>query len=257
MLAPWLWLGCGAPEPPRTPLEPAVPVGVPTCDRAAFAVALDVGHGPEAPGATSARGRSEYAFNQDLADQLLATLWRVGFTGSFTLDGGGAPLSLSERPARAAQRGASVLLSLHHDSVQPHYLATWRHPGGEGQHADQFSGFSLWVSLANPRGEDNRALARALGEHLLAAGHRPTLHHAEDIPGERREVIDPDLGLYNRDTLAVLRLSTLPTVLVEAGVIVNREEELRLSDRAWRRAFAGTLVEGLDAYCLSSLAPRP
>lgn len=257
MLGLWSWVACGSPalEPP--PIAPAASPTPPPCERAAFAVALDIGHAPDEPGATSARGRTEHTFNRDLAVDLLQALHASGFTGSFTVDPARERLSLTDRPARAAAGGAAVLLSLHHDSVQPHYLRSWEHPGGTGQHADNFSGFSLWVSLGAATATENRALGQALGAALLAAGHSPTLHHAEDVAGERREVLDPDVGLYRRDTLAVLRVSTIPTVLVEGGVIVNRAEELRLRDSAWRQGFSSALIAGVEDYCAAATGSGP
>ena len=265
MLGLLVWVACGATEPEEVSVllrsAPAAPQAPPTpaassCDAAAFPVALDIGHTPEAPGATSARGRTEYAFNRDLATTLLTTLRSAGFTGSFLVDPDEGPLSLKERPARAVAGGAVVLLSLHHDSVQPHYLKTWQHSGGTGHYADDFSGFSLWVSLGAATGPQNRALGEALGTALTLAGHTPTLHHAEDVPGERRELLVAELGLYRRDTLAVLRVSTIPTVLVEGGVIVHREEERRLEDPVWREGFSEALVEGLRAFCSTAAVPE-
>ncbi len=251
-------LACGAPgadpEPPAAPAAVVPPP--PRCDPGSLPVAVDVGHSPEKPGATSARGQGEYHFNRALADTLLAELASQGFDGSFRIDAADAALSLTARPRRASQGGAAVLLSLHHDSVQPHYLQDWRHPDGPGRYADNFSGFSLWIAPDAPAGPQSRELGQALGAALLASGHRPTLHHAEPIPGEDRELLDADVGLYRRDTLAVLRTSTLPTVLVEAGVIVNRADELRLRDPDWQQGFAQALAAGLTAYCAAT-APGP
>jgi N-acetylmuramoyl-L-alanine amidase len=82
-------------------------------------VAIDVGHYLAEPGATSARGRAELEFNRDLAalvrDELQSRGIRVLLVGA---DGDMAVLSRRT----AAARGADLLLSVHHDSVQPDYL---------------------------------------------------------------------------------------------------------------------------------------
>ena len=49
-------------------LFPAIVVAAPPL------VAVDVGHGERDTGATSARGRSEFAFNRDFAGRLASTL---------------------------------------------------------------------------------------------------------------------------------------------------------------------------------------
>jgi N-acetylmuramoyl-L-alanine amidase len=51
------------------------------------------------------------------------------------------------------------------------------------------------------------------------------------------------------DNLVVLHTATQPAVLVEAGVIVNRHEELVLRDPATRRRIASAVAEGVGA-CL-------
>jgi len=78
---------------------------------------------------------------------------------------------------------------------------------------------------------------------------RPALFHAERIPGESRDLQNAATGRYRRDDLAVLRLSRTPAVLVEAGVIVNPNEEAWLSRTDVRRGIANAIVEGVAA-CL-------
>ena len=50
------------------------------CAPQTLKVVLDVGHTPEAPGATSARGTKEYWFNLHLAERIKAALVTNGFT---------------------------------------------------------------------------------------------------------------------------------------------------------------------------------
>jgi N-acetylmuramoyl-L-alanine amidase len=99
------------------------------CEPAEFPVAIDVGHDRARPGAISARGVPEFEFNLTLAREVLAMLRVAGFTRSFLIGESGAPLELRERTAIAGRGGARVLVSLHHDSVQPRYLHTWTFRG--------------------------------------------------------------------------------------------------------------------------------
>ena len=72
----------------------------------------------------------------------------------------------------------------------------------------------------------------------MAAGEKPSLYHAEPIAGENRLALDRRLGVHRFDGLAVLKTATMPAVLVEAGVIVNPDDEARwrgpTPSNAWR-----------------------
>src|SRR3954469_2293316 len=56
------------------------------CRRAAFRVIIDVGHTEQAPGATSARGVSEFAFNVNLARRIEQQLVAAGVPAQRALD---------------------------------------------------------------------------------------------------------------------------------------------------------------------------
>jgi len=213
-----------------------------------FPVALDIGHSLARPGATSARGRPEFAFNRDLVIRLADALADSGLP-AVLVNAEGADLGLAERGQRAAAEGAAVLLSVHHDSVQPRYLAAWTPEGIPRHHSEHARGFSLFVSRENPHPGASERLARLLGAHLGAAGFTPSLHHAEPIPGEGRTLLDAAGGVYRFDGLGVLRHAPMPAVLLEAGVIVHREEEQQLRDPEYQVRMAGAIVAALLEYC--------
>lgn len=217
------------------------------CSDHSVRVALDPGHDWNRPGATSARGAPEIQFNLDLASQVGAALDNAGIATLLTGDGG--PVPLAERSRRAADGGANVFLSLHHDSVQPRYLSQWTVDGIPRMYSDRFRGYSIFVSGRNPRFDDSVSLARALGTAMRARGLAPTLHHAEPIPGEDRPLLDAELGIYRFDDLIVLRTAEMPAVLFEAGVIVHRDEELELASTSRRAITASAIVEALGVWC--------
>lgn len=222
-----------------------------SCPAERLLVAIDVGHHLEAPGATSATGRTEYAFNRDLAGRLVAQLHQAGVAGAFLVEETGRPIDLWARPRLARDRGAHVLLSIHHDSVQPHYLETWVHEGRQRRHTDRFQGHSLFVSSKNLYLADSLALARAIGRALRAWGLTPSLHHAEPIPGENRPLLDEELGIHDFADLVVLKAAPMPAVLIEAGIIVNRAEERRLRDPFHQDMLIDAMVSGILEACPS------
>lgn len=213
-----------------------------------FKVALDVGHTLSQPGATSATGVTEFAYNQRLALSVADTLRRGGIA-TVLIGGDGGPMPLLTRPRLAQAAGASLFLSLHHDSVQPRYLSTWVAGGQARPYSDRFHGYSVFVSDANPRRADSLRMAALLGSQMRAAGFTPSLHHAEPIPGEGRPLVDPALGILRFDGLAVLRTATVPAVLLEAAVILNREEEAVIQQPATLDRMAGAVAGAVRRYC--------
>ncbi|NTV10173.1 MAG: N-acetylmuramoyl-L-alanine amidase [Zoogloea sp.] len=216
---------------------------------------MDVGHSISQSGAMSARGKPEFEFNAELARVVREALSAHG-TDSFMIGEDGAAVDLYARPQTAAAAGATFLLSIHHDSVQPGYLERWQWQGVERRYSDRSSGYSLFVSRKNPQPQASLRCARLIGAALQEAGFRPAEHHAERIPGESREWADRAAGVYYFDDLVVLRTAPMPAVLLEAGVIVNRDEELRLQAPASRKAIADAIVRGLAGCQAAGPAPQ-
>jgi N-acetylmuramoyl-L-alanine amidase len=219
------------------------------CDRAQYAVAIDIGHTPESPGAMSARGIPEFAFNLALGRDATAALGAAGFPAQRIIVEGAGKEQLSRRVAVARAMRPALLISIHHDSVQEHYLQKWRFAGRERRYSDRFSGFSVFVSEANERFEDSLAFAQALGRQLTGAGLTFSTHHAEPIPGENRKLLDPGNGVFAFRQLRVLKNAPAPAVLLEAGLIVNRQDELMLASPERRKVVADAIVRAVTAMC--------
>ena len=133
-----------------------------------------------------------------------------------------------------AAKGADLFVSIHHDSARAHLHSR----------REQFAGFSLFVSRHNPQLEKSLACASAIGEALRAAGMTPSRYHADPVIGENRPFADELNGVHYYDNLGVGKTATMPSVLVEAGVIINRDEEARMNDAALRGRIAGAIARG-------------
>ena len=215
----------------------------------AATVAVDVGHFLEEPGATSARGRPEFEFNRELAVEIESAVRGSGL--KTTLIGyDGFMSQLTRRTAAAA--GTDFCLAVHHDSVQPYLIRTWEYDSVERRFNDDHAGFSLFVSRKNAAVKKSLACASAIGEALRAAGFVPSLYHADPIPGENKPFADKRNGVHYYDNLIVLKTARSPAVLLEAGVIVNRDEELRMRSAETQRLVGGAVARGL-ARCLARL----
>jgi len=218
------------------------------CDKSPFLVAIDTGHSPAKPGATSARGKKEYIYNKEFVLALVEALTDRG-VASYRINAREQELGLRQRRKVAIAQKAQVFISIHHDSVQEHYLKPWEFEGQRRQYCDSFRGFSVFVSGTSAQYQASIALAEKISTQLRLRGDRPTLHHAEPIKGENRQLIDSDAGIYRWDGLGVLKGSAIPAVLLEVGVIVNREEELNLQDPQVRRQKAAAIADGIVAFC--------
>lgn len=213
-------------------------------------VAIDVGHSRQKPGATSARGATEWEFNIALAERLAGAL-AAAHVPYVLLNPHGETVSLTERTQAAQRAGASLFISIHHDSVQPQYLSAWEWQGKPARYSDRFSGYGLFVSSKNPAFDESARVASRIAGRLQAAGLRPTLHHAEPIAGENRPLLDEARGIYRFDDLVVLKTASMPAVLVESGVIVNRDEELRAKSPAYRANIAAAIAGAAATHCQS------
>jgi len=209
----------------------------------AATVAVDVGHFLDKPGATSAYGVPEFEYNHSLAAVIAARLAADGVAVRL-IGHRGEMADLHARPREAEEGGADFLLSVHHDSVKAHLLEPWTWRGRELLHSEAASGFSLFVSRKNPRLAESLACASAIGAALRQAGLHPTPHHAE-AAGIGRPWADETNGVYYYDNLVVLKAASVPAVLLEAGVIVNREEERALAGAARRALTAEAVRRGL------------
>src|SRR5262245_16519421 len=156
------------------------------CDRAGFRVVIDVGHSAEVYGARSARGVTEYEFNLRLARRIDQALAEAGFARRHLMITPGGPQNLPQRSIKANSFKADLFVSIHHDSVQDHYLQRWVHDGRSRLYSDRFRGWSLFVSHDNARRAASLRFAAMLADELLGRGLTFTTHHAEDIQGERR-----------------------------------------------------------------------
>ena len=214
-----------------------------------FVIAIDVGHSRNKPGAISARGVEEFYFNAQLARVLFETLHATGFKQVFMINAKGADMALADRAKTAGRKQAELFISIHHDSVQEFYLRDWSYKGKSHFYSDRFQGYSIFYSEKNPQSRKSLAFAKRLGQELLRSGLTPSLHHAEKIPGENRELVDAEKGIYRFDDLIVLKETTMPAVLLEAGIILHRDEEVRLSDSGYQKTLALSVTRAVAAFC--------
>jgi N-acetylmuramoyl-L-alanine amidase len=143
-----------------------------------------------------------------------------------------------------------------HDSVPDSFLETWEYEGQERRYCDRFSGHSIFVSNENGSRNASLLFGRLLGLNLKARGLRYTPHYTQAFMGHRRrELIDAEAGVYRYDQLVVLKETRMPAVLLEAGSIINRDEELRMMTPERKSLISAAVADAVNAFCAAS-APR-
>ena len=223
----------------------------PLCDRAAFRVAVDVGHTAQSPGAMSARGVGEYDFNLRLARRIEQDLVRAGFGRTVLLvTDGPTRKGLAERVARANALSPDLFLSIHHDSVPDSFLQRWQYEGEEHYFSDRFKGHSIFISNDNADVGGSFLFGQLMGEQLKARDLQYTAHYIERFMGHRqRLLVDARTGVYRYDQLIVLKNTQMPAVLLEAGSIINRDEELLMSSPERQSAISAAVTDAVESFC--------
>ena len=147
----------------------------------------------------------------------------------------------NELMARTKNNTGDVFVSIHHDSIKNEWM----------NEVDKFKGFSIFISRKNKELEKSTVCAMAVGLEMVKTGFRSSLYHAMDVEGERREIVSKEFGVHYYDDLIVLKHNKHPSILVEAGVIVNQNDELRVTSDVGRKLLAKAISNGL-VNCLES-----
>lgn len=213
-------------------------------------VVVDPGHGGRDPGAIGRKGVREKDVNLRLARKLGVELQRRGFRVVMTRDSD-KTLDLEERTAIAESAGGDLFVSLHANSA----------PGRATRGIEIFyldedvDRHSLEVAAREngiERGQVDslqRTLARLrVSEASVHSGALARIVHDAVIPGIARHYRGvPDLGV-KKAPFYVLFLSSMPSILVEAGFLTNREDVRLLANDDYLDQLASSIAAGLENY---------
>ncbi len=227
------------------------------CARFSFRVVVDVGHTADVPGAMSARGIPEYAFNLQLAREIKQALVDAGFEQTVLLITATAPrLGLVERAGRANSMHANLFISIHHDSVPDNLKHSWDYGGQKNEFNDDYPGYAIFISSENADPAGSLRFGHLLGRELERRNQYYTPHYTLALMGHHRRIlVDSEAGVYRYDELIVLRRTSMPAVLLEAGSIVNRQEELELGTSERRALTSAAIVAAVENFCAARMRP--
>ncbi len=219
-----------------------------TCENKTLKVALDIGHSIKRPGAISARGKPEFTFNKRFVEEFISHNKANKNFEFFMINQSGKNIRLSTRTKIAAQKKADLFISIHHDSLNPKYIKKWTYNGTKQTYSNKFKGHSFFISEKNIKFKKSFDLAKKIATVFKEDGLTPTLHHAEPIKGENRTLLDKNLGIYEAP-FAVLKTAKMPAVLIELGVIKNKDEEKLLEKPAYRKKLIVNITKALNGFC--------
>src|SRR5207302_3553070 len=194
---------------------------------------------------------SEFAFNLRLAKQIAEKLKAEGFAETrLLLTEGKARRSLVNRVAAANDLRADLFLSIHHDSVPNKFLEDWEFEGKKSRFSDRFSGYSVFVSRDNPDFKTSLSFAELIGKEMKAQGLDYARQYTQAIMGRyQHPLLNRETGVYSYDQLVVLRTSRMPAVLLEAGSIINRDEEIKMNSPERRNIISSGVTAAVKEFC--------
>ena len=224
------------------------------CDPTTFRIIVDVGHTAESDGAMSARNVPEFQFNLRLAKRIVDGLKSGGFPETKLLvTTGKARPSLGRRVAAADALKGNFLLSIHHDSVPDKFMENWEYDGKASHFSDRFSGYSVFVSHSNEDFKTSLTFAKLLGRQMKAQGLQYATQYAQAFMGHyQRELLDKDVGVYAYDRLIVLMHPQMPAVLLEAGSIINRDEEVKMASVERQDMTTKAVTSAMKQFCFGA-----
>jgi N-acetylmuramoyl-L-alanine amidase len=225
--------------------------GARACEPSKFRIVLDVGHTAQSEGATSARNVAEFVFNLRLAQRIAEKLKAEGFaeTKLLVTEGKARP-SLARRVAAANNLDANLFLSIHHDSVPNTLLENWEFEGRKSHFSDRFSGYSVFVSHDNPDFKTSLSFAELVAKQMKAQGLQYAHQYTQAIMGRyQHPLLNKETGVYSYDQLIVLKSTRMPAVLLEAGSIINRDEELKMDSPERRDIVGSAIAAAVKEFC--------
>jgi N-acetylmuramoyl-L-alanine amidase len=74
--------------------------------------------------------------------------------------------------------------------------------------------------------------------------------YSQPIMGKHQHpLLNRETGLYSYDKLIVLKKTKMAAVLLEAGSIINREEELKMASPEYRNIVSSGVATAIKEFC--------
>jgi N-acetylmuramoyl-L-alanine amidase len=130
------------------------------------------------------------------------------------------------------------------------FLENWEFEGKKSHFSDRFSGYSVFVSRSNPDFETSLAFAELVAREMKAEGLQYARQYSQAIMGRyQHPLLNKETGVYSYDQLVVLRSTRMPAVLLEAGSIINRDEELEMDSAERQDIISSGVTAAVKEFC--------
>lgn len=225
-------------------------------------IAVVAGHGGDDPGSIGAKGSYEKRVTLAIAKKLSSRInQRKGFK-AVMIRTGDYYVKHSRKPELARKHKADLLISIHADAfVSPK-------PSGASVLVQSSrranSEFTRWIAnrekeseLLGGAGETIKktkdknlafTLADMKKEHTMSSSYDFALHVLKQIKQVTKLHKKKPEGL----SLAVLKSSDIPSVLIETGFISNPSEEKRLNNKKHQQKLANAIFKAVDNYFIEN-----
>lgn len=229
--------------PPRKPVAPGRRI-----------IALDAGHGGVDPGTIGIGKTYEKNVTLAMVRQLKKTLEATGRYKVVLTRSRDIFVRLRDRVAVARDAGADLFISVHADSVvnrKTRGLSVYTlSEKASDKEAAKLAAKENKADLI--AGIDLSTESTDVTSILLDLAQRETMNQsalfATDLVKELRREVKLLRNTHRFAGFAVLKAPDMPSVLVEAGFLSNRQDERNLLSRKYRQGLANAIVRGIDRH---------
>ena len=225
-------------------------------------IAIVAGHGGEDPGSIGARGTYEKHVTLKIAKKLAALINKQKGLKAVMIRSGDYYVNHNRKTTLARKNKADLLISIHADAyttskpsgasvlVQSSRRANSEFTrwfanrqkesellGGAGETIKKTKDKNLAITLADMKKEHTMASSYAFAEYVIKQLKKVTKLHKKKPEGL---------------SLAVLKSSDIPSVLIETGFISNPTEERNLNSSAHQKKLAKAIYTSVDHYFASN-----
>lgn len=218
-------------------------------------IVIDPGHGGNDPGAIGPNNLYEKNVVLALGKALKAELEATGRYTVYMTRSTDHYIKLSNRVKFAREKGADLFISLHADSIQKPdvhgaSIYTLSEKASDAQTAklaarenqsDIIAGIDLSV-------EDQDVAGILVDLAMRDTMNQSKFFAARIVESYERDNMRMLENAHRHAGFAVLKAPDIPSVLVEAGFMSNKNEAKKLNTPAQRKKIAQTLKTGIDRY---------